>query len=95
MAERQVTVAATMDHHSKLIDDLGGYAALAAALDIRNPSTVAHWHRRGIPAARWVAVSHLARKRKLAAVTVEWLARTSPQATPRLTPPKPMSASAG
>jgi hypothetical protein len=41
--------------HVKIIERLGGYVTVAAALG-HAPSTVNRWQRSGIPAGRWQAV---------------------------------------
>jgi hypothetical protein len=45
--------------HAEIISALGGPLAVAKALGIANPSTVAHWSRRGIPARYWLRLSKL------------------------------------
>jgi hypothetical protein len=57
-----------------VIDDLGGTAAVSAALNAPLP-TVSTWRVRGIPPKRWPELVRLARKRKCSHITFEALAR--------------------
>ena len=65
-----------MDHR-ELIEALGGYQEVAAKLG-RHPTTVCRWQTAGIPPDMWPAVSRLAKRKRVARVSVESLERSSP-----------------
>ncbi len=67
-------------NHATIIDALGGNLAVTVALGVGDPSTVAHWRRRGIPAARWPDIAELANRSGLEGVTERSLKACRPRA---------------
>lgn len=57
-----------------VINSLGGYRAVAAALSL-DPSTVIGWRIRGIPSARWLPIVRLASEQGISEITLEALAK--------------------
>lgn len=70
--------------HRAVIELLGDMTAVANALGLKKPNTVAHWKRpgRGIPSLYWRQIAALAQARGYA-VTVADLEHTSPAARAR------------
>lgn len=62
--------------HRDIIDQLGGYRAVAAAVGLKH-AAVCRWFDRGIPALYWPKLERLAKKQGHA-LTVEDLEASSP-----------------
>jgi len=65
--------------HIRVINLLGGKAALARALGIK-PTRATKWHKRGIPARYWPAVEAVAREAELPDITAATLAAPQQEA---------------
>lgn len=67
--------------HAEIVERLGGYRAVAAALGA-DATTTFRWPERGIPSHRWAEIVRLAGAMGVREVSFEALANTAPPKRP-------------
>ena len=80
---QNATIMGGMHTYASIVDDLGGYRDLAAALGIESSNTVLYWQRPGrrIPSSHWPAIADLPAARAKG-ITLDVLARLPPNPAP-------------